>query len=338
MAKRSERIREALLASVALHPRDLVTRVAQRFRVSRAAVAKHARILIGQGWLAAEGTTRKVYRAGPRRALENCFAITADLDESLVWSQHYAASVSDLPANVQNILHYGFSEIVNNARDHSGGKNMDVTLQRDSRTTYLSIQDDGEGIFRHIARLCGLADERLALLELAKGKLTTAPKYHTGEGIFFTSKAFDAFCILSGGLRHVVEARNWEWLEPEVAPDRGTVVTMGLHHGSKRDLKKVFDEFAAPEEFSINRTVVPLKLARLQGENLLSRSQARRVVARFEQFREVLLDFTGVDEIGQAFADEIFRVFANEHPDVRLVPVNHNKAVAGMLRHVGVKL
>jgi len=100
----------------------------------------------------------------------------------------------------------------------------------------------------------------------------------------------------------------------------------------------VFDEFAAPEEYSFNRTVVPLRLARLQGENLLSRSQARRVVARFEQFREVALDFTGVDEIGQAFADEIFRVFAGEHPQVKLVPVHYNRYVAGMLRHVGVKL
>ena len=338
MAKRSERIRDALLEWVNQHPRDLVTQVAQRFGVSRAAVAKHARTLIAQGWLAAEGTTRKVYRPGPRRVLGHRFAITADLDESMLWSKHYATSVADLPANVQNILHYGFSEIVNNARDHSGGKTLGVTLRRDPRRTHLAIEDDGEGIFRHIARLCGLEDERLALLELAKGKLTTAPQHHTGEGIFFTSKVFDAFCIVSGGLRHVVAARHWEWMEPEAAPEHGTIVAMGLRHGSKRELKEVFDEFAAPEEYSFNRTVVPLRLARLQGENLLSRSQARRVVARFEQFREVALDFTGVDEIGQAFADEIFRVFAGEHPQVKLVPVHYNRYVAGMLRHVGVKL
>lgn len=31
---------------------------------------------------------------------------------------------------------------------------------------------------------------------------------------------------------------------------------------------------------------------------------------RFERFRNIELDFKGVDEIGQAFADELFRVYA----------------------------
>jgi hypothetical protein len=48
-----------------------------------------------------------------------------------------------------------------------------------------------------------------------------------------------------------------------------------------------------------------------EGESLMSRSQARRLMNRFDRFSEVVLDFTGVNFIGQGFADEIFRVFAN---------------------------
>ena len=52
---------------------------------------------------------------------------------------------------------------------------------------------------------------------------------------------------------------------------------------------------------------------------MVSRSQAKRILARAERFKEVILDFTGVKEIGQGFADEVFRVFAKEHPDVNIV-------------------
>ena len=37
-----------------------------------------------------------------------------------------------------------------------------------------------------------------------------------------------------------------------------------------------------------------------------------------ERFREVVLDFAGVDAIGQGFADEVFRVWARAHAGTRL--------------------
>ena len=61
-------------------------------------------------------------------------------------------------------------------------------------------------------------------------------------------------------------------------------------------------------------------------------SANQRVAQRFERFKEVVLDFDGVPEIGQAFADELFRVFAGGHPDVRLKPINTSEAVAQMVR------
>lgn len=46
------------------------------------------------------------------------------------------------------------------------------------------------------------------------------------------------------------------------------------------------------------------------------------------------MDFKGVTQIGQAFADEIFRVFKNKHPDVHLVPVNTSTDVSNMIKRV----
>jgi hypothetical protein len=99
-------------------------------------------------------------------------------------------------------------------------------------------------------------------------------------------------------------------------------------------MTEVFDRFSdsLEEDYGFTRTQVPVSLARFGDENLVSRSQAKRLLARFDRFKEVTLDFSGVETIGQAFADEIFRVFRGEHPEVHLVPVNVAPAVERMIR------
>ena len=88
------------------------------------------------------------------------------------------------------------------------------------------------------------------------------------------------------------------------------------------------------EGFAVRGIVVPLRFAQHEGETLVTRSQAKRVANRFERFKHVELDFTGVSEIGQAFADELFRVFARAHPEIRITPINTEPAVARMIRRV----
>jgi len=67
---------------------------------------------------------------------------------------------------------------------------------------------------------------------------------------------------------------------------------------------------------------------------LLSRSQAKRLIQRFDYFLEVILDFEGVNFIGQAFADQIFRVFVNAYPNVNLVAINTIDEVQNMINYV----
>jgi hypothetical protein len=57
---------------------------------------------------------------------------------------------------------------------------------------------------------------------------------------------------------------------------------------------------------------------------------------RIERFKTVVLDFASVSSIGQAFADEVFRVFANAHPGVELVPVHAVPVVQQMIRRAQV--
>ena len=63
----------------------------------------------------------------------------------------------------------------------------------------------------------------------------------------------------------------------------------------------------------------------------MSRSKARRLVSGLEPFREVVLDFRGVELVGQGFADEVFRVGAKQDLEVALIPVDLSESVAFMV-------
>ena len=71
-----------------------------------------------------------------------------------------------------------------------------------------------------------------------------------------------------------------------------------------------------------------------EGGKLVSRSQAKRLLSRFSEFKEVVLDFKGVETIGQAFADQIFRVFITTNPNVEIFPINTTTEVIAMIKHV----
>ena len=253
------------------------------------------------------------------------------LREDIVWKEKLAPLLSDLPENVRDMWHYGITEMINNAIDHSEGTALAVHFTRTALDVEVLIDDNGEGIFHRIQRLANLYDPREAILELSKGKFTTDPANHSGEGIFFTSRAFDSFIIMSRTLYFSHKAEQDDWLIDDDRDIPGTRVALKLDNDSQRTLNSVYAQFAEPDEFTFSKTIVPVRLARHEGEKLVSRSQAKRLVFRFEKFQTVVLDFTGVEEIGQSFADEIFRVFALSHPTVELIPIHVTAEVQQMI-------
>lgn len=336
---RSAEIDAALLARVARHPQDLVAVVRNELGLTRQTIVARVRALIEAGYLAKSGTTRPTYSLGPSRRAVFTHPLRG-LEEDRVWARDVAPLLRGLPDNLIDICHHGLTEMVNNAIDHSGGSRLRVFVDRTRETVTLMVSDDGVGIFRKITAALDLPDERLALLELSKGKLTTDPRRHTGEGVFFTSRMFDCFQIASGELVFDHDGAQADDLLDDIEPRyarRGTTVLMEIATKSKRTAKQVFDKFSSgPDDYAFAKTVVPVRLAKVGDENLVSRSQAKRLMQRVERFRTVVLDFAGVASIGQAFADEVFRVFANAHPDVELVPVHATSVVQQMIRRAEV--
>lgn len=324
-------IRRRALTLISEDGQGVAGRLGAEFGLSRQVVSGHLQALVREGQIVAEGSTRaRSYRLATLREDQRSYTRNG-LHEDVVWQEVFAPVVADLPENVRDIWRYGVTEMVNNAIEHSGSATVQVGVRRNALLTDGWVADDGEGIFLKIQKALALYDPRESILELAKGKLTTDPAHHSGEGIFFASKVFDAFDIQSGSLhfRHDDSALDVLMERPADAP--GTLVLMRLANDSTRTAKSVFDTFATPEEFSFAKTLVPVRLAQYEGEKLVSRSQAKRLYQRFERFRHVVLDFEGVAEIGQGFSDELFRVFATAHPAVELSPINMTEAVRQMV-------
>lgn len=330
---RGEDVRKFVLKNVEKHPSDIAKITAAHFRVTRQAVNKHLRNLVSEGVLVESGHTRnRAYKLCDLNSWGHTFPKTDALAEDVVWRNHVLPEIGQLPENVLAIWHYGFTEMFNNALDHSEGTQISVSIKKTAAFTEITITDNGIGIFRKIQSAMGLLDERHAVLELAKGKLTTDPRNHSGEGIFFASRMFDEFAIASGGVFFSHQFGDTEdWIMQHVNPVAGTAVFMKLGNHTARTDKKIFDQFTSGENFGFTKTVVPVQLAQYGNDKLISRSQAKRLLARVELFKAVVFDFASVSSIGQAFADEIFRVFASRHPDIEIMEIHTSPEVKAMI-------
>ena len=338
MRERTTEIRNYMLTACRDRSLNVAAETARHFKISRQAASRHLHALEEAGLVRSEGAKNvKKSTLIPLKQTSWTFRL-AGLKEDVVWLESIAPLIADLPGNVREMWQYGATEMINNALDHSEGLNLSIYFSRNAIDCELTITDDGEGIFHRIQRLTGLYDARESILELAKGKLTTDPQNHSGEGIFFTSRAFDSFDIISRNLYFTHQTEKDDWLIDIDSDTPGTSIYLRLSNTCPRTMKELYDEYAEPDEYSFNKTRVPVKLARYEGEKLVSRSQAKRLVSRFEKFSTVILDFEDVEEIGQAFADEIFRVFASNHPEVKLITAHATDAVNKMiLRALAVK-
>src|SRR6266699_3814289 len=106
------------------HPKSVVAKTAGAFSISRQAVLKRIRKLIEQGDIAATGATKsRKYEIGSNVVFAADVSLTG-LEEDVVWRNHVRPALGDLPNNVIRICAYGFTEMLNNAIEHSGSDSV----------------------------------------------------------------------------------------------------------------------------------------------------------------------------------------------------------------------
>jgi anti-sigma regulatory factor (Ser/Thr protein kinase) len=232
--------------------------------------------------------------------------------------------------NVSSIIDYAFTEMVNNAIEHSASEKLDLIIMRTDTDIRFTVSDRGVGIFNNIMKKKHLSKTVDAIQDLLKGKETTAPEAHSGEGIFFTSKIADRLSIKSFEKKIVFDNINEDIYVKDGELLKGTRVDFILGVKSKKSLPDLFKKYT-DESFQFSKTGVKVKLYH-QDVDYVSRSQARRLLASLEKFKTIELDFQDVETIGQAFADEIFRVWQAGHKDIKVTVKNANENIMLMVR------
>ena len=251
------------------------------------------------------------------------------LTEEGVWSTLASELGISTDTKAGRLAQYAFTEMLNNAIDHSEGGGVRVRWwSREDGTMSFEVADDGVGSFAKIREGLDLPDEIAAIQELSKGKVTTDPERHTGQGVFFTSRAADRFEMSAGGLTWTVDNVRRDTAIGRASQAPGTTVRVSVDPATGTDHTDVFRRFSSDHAFDRSHAVVKLFE---HGTSFVSRSEAKRLVAGLERFGRVEVDFSGVETVGQGFVDEVFRVWARQHPGTELVPSNMIEPVRFMV-------
>ncbi len=307
--------------------------------ISRSAALARLRKLVDLQWLLREGKGRQAtWHPGPLRQVVQRYSL-AGLNEDLPWRRDFAPCF-DLPPQVRRMAQHAFTELLNNAVDHSGGTLVTVSMRQTATQVQLRVADDGCGLFDRLADSFELYDPPLAMLELSKGKLSSSADRHSGHGLFFTSRLADVFDLHANA--SAFQSCAWDsrpWRARQPTQREGTAVYLAILLDTRRTLDAVLLAHSQDNAgYDFSRTRVPLHLigggsARNDGV-LASRADARRAALRLQSFRQAELDFAGIGEVGHGFADELFRVIARANPQVQLQALHMNARVAAMINSV----
>ena len=304
----------------------------ERTGLTRQALSHHLGRALEEGWLVREGGGRSTrYRAASPGSFDRSYA-TRDLEEDEVtrdlldWLDEGEV---ERTGEVNDVLGYALGEMVNNAIDHSGADAVRVLARAAAGRLHVVVEDGGIGALENLRLRLRLEDHLHALQEVSKGKVTTAPEAHSGEGLFFTSKAVARFRLAANGWAWFVDNELGDATVEERPAIAGTRVELELDAASTTPLEEVFAPYTHDFRFDTTRCVLRLFE---YGTSFLSRSEAKRLVLDLERFDEVVLDFRGVERVGQGFVDQVFRVWAQQHPRVRLLPEGMSGAVEFMVR------
>ncbi|MBC8464959.1 MAG: ATP-binding protein [Parcubacteria group bacterium] len=338
--------KEHILQEISRKGRVKSSELAALFGVSRQYVSRVLSLLVKERRIIKVGSTRSAFYTTEEylkkhKGLEHVSYtktfVNKGLEEHVVFEmvRRNLHAIDTLPENIRSIVEYAFSEMLNNAIEHSQSAKIKVFVSVNATELTFTIDDFGIGVFRNIMRKRGLKSEIEAIQDLLKGKMTTAPKLHSGEGIFFTSKAGDEFLLDSYGHQFIANNVIKDLFVKKVKGQRqGTRVTFRINTHATYHLNDIFQRYTnigEDSDYGFDKTEVHVWLYALGGVHI-SRSQARRVLSGLETFKVVVMDYDRIPTVGQAFADEVYRVFAHKRPDIEIQDIHMNEAVAFMVR------
>ncbi|MDF1827639.1 MAG: DUF4325 domain-containing protein [Legionellaceae bacterium] len=332
MQTQADKIKSFILNHVAQHAHDIVSYSMAEFAVSRTTVLRHIQYLIKQKKITKTGRTKQItYTLTAALNKQLSIHLDKNFDEFEFFSEHFSQLLlQNLNQHAYAICEYVITELLNNCKDHSKGSKATISTHLEGDVFHCVIDDNGEGLFKSIEASSSFSDVRDIIFELSKGKLTRDPINHTGEGLFFSSRAVDRFSIVANDYQFMRDNLEYDWTFCQAAYANGTRVMFEINKNTERQLDALFKGYT--EDFSFNKTDILVDLSQHYGERLISRSQAKRVCRRLENFTHITLDFKKIEAVGQGFVDQLFRVYQRESPNLVINYIHANESVDYMIK------
>jgi hypothetical protein len=333
MVNQAKKIQNFLTNNIPKHPNDIVAITMKHFDIAKTTANRHLQHLIKANKVLKTGRTKQVrYSLAGALNQEFSIAINKQFDEFTLYSTLIEPAIKAyLSTEALDILEYCATEMLNNCHDHSSGKQLTISIEIEKTQITLSISDNGVGLFKHIHDSFHFEDMRDVMLELSKGKLTTDAENHTGEGIFFSSRACNIYSITANNYCYEKNNQENDWSFHSVDKTQGTTIKMTVARNSEKNLTDIFLKYQDDDSLEFTKTDIVVELSKSLGERLISRSQAKRILRRLENFKHITLDFENIQTVGQGFVDEIFRVYQNKNPQTTFIYTNANDDVTFMI-------
>ena len=108
---RGKAVRRFILENVGQNPSTIARLTAEKFEISRQAANRHLKRLVDEEALLVAGNTRsRTYRLRPLLEWSKTYDMADQLEEDVVWRRDIEPRTGEMPSNVNDIGHYGFTE------------------------------------------------------------------------------------------------------------------------------------------------------------------------------------------------------------------------------------
>lgn len=230
-----DKIKEFLLKTISIGENPYKA-MENNFKISRQTVSKYLNELVEKNYITknSKGNYAINFYISESKIYKN-----KNLEEDIVYAELIKKYEVDKKNNVKHILVYAFTEMLNNAIEHSEGTEISIYYTENYFNIFVTIKDNGIGIFRKIVRDHNLKNENEAIFELKKGKLTSDAENHSGEGIFFTSKVVDIFNNKKFALFEYVNGNSITKIDTHII--REIAMNLGKLHSFSKDFS--FEEY-----------------------------------------------------------------------------------------------
>jgi hypothetical protein len=124
----------------------------EHFTISKPTASKYINELIDEGVVKKESSGRYPKYHLVDTVIAKTYRREDDLEEDVLWREDFFPQLAGVANNVKQACQYGFTEILNNAIDHSGSDEIKVRLVLNAKNIQIHIKDYGIGIFDKIQK------------------------------------------------------------------------------------------------------------------------------------------------------------------------------------------